>query len=130
MDYEARIAALEARIVRLEEENHLLARSLGQTIEPSVALGLTHSEARLVGILAERGSATTDQIMHACYSIRTDADMPEPKIIDVFVCKARKKLRRFDIIIETVWGQGYAMPAASRERLRALCEESGHDRRP
>lgn len=38
-------------------------------------------------------------------------DEPEGKIIDVFVCKLRKKLAEFgaDDLITTVWGRGYAL---------------------
>ena len=37
-------------------------------------------------------------------------DEPEPKIIDVFICKLRRKLELADargMSIDTVWGQGY-----------------------
>ncbi len=34
-------------------------------------------------------------------------DEREIKIVDVFVCKARKKLKPLGIEIETVWGRGY-----------------------
>ena len=38
-------------------------------------------------------------------------DEPEMKIIDVFVCKVRKRLERAGLrnAIETVWGHGYIM---------------------
>ena len=39
-------------------------------------------------------------------------DEPEMKIIDVFICKLRKKLANASggkDYIETVWGRGYAM---------------------
>ena len=39
-------------------------------------------------------------------------DEPELKIIDVFVCKLRKKLGQAtdgDNYIETVWGRGYVL---------------------
>jgi two-component system cell cycle response regulator CtrA len=39
-------------------------------------------------------------------------DEPELKIIDVFVCKLRKKLAtatKGDNYIETVWGRGYVL---------------------
>jgi two-component system cell cycle response regulator CtrA len=47
-------------------------------------------------------------------------DEPELKIIDVFVCKLRKKLAQStggENYIETVWGRGYVLrdPSASRE---------------
>jgi two-component system cell cycle response regulator CtrA len=46
-------------------------------------------------------------------------DEPEVKIIDVFICKLRKKLKlqAKDDYIETVWGRGYMLrdPLAERE---------------
>jgi two-component system cell cycle response regulator CtrA len=38
-------------------------------------------------------------------------DEPELKIIDVFICKVRKKLAEAGApkLIETVWGRGYRM---------------------
>ena len=47
-------------------------------------------------------------------------DEPELKIIDVFVCKLRKKLAQAtegDNYIETVWGRGYVLrdPAGRRD---------------
>jgi len=39
-------------------------------------------------------------------------DEPELKIVDVFVCKLRKKLVEAtgeDICIQTVWGRGYVL---------------------
>jgi DNA-binding response OmpR family regulator len=42
------------------------------------------------------------------YSLLSD-DGPVEKIIDVFVCKIRKKISGCGITIETVWGQGYRL---------------------
>jgi two-component system cell cycle response regulator CtrA len=39
-------------------------------------------------------------------------DEPELKIIDVFICKLRKKIARLNAgihYIETVWGRGYVL---------------------
>jgi two-component system cell cycle response regulator CtrA len=49
-------------------------------------------------------------------------DEPELKIIDVFVCKLRKKLSAAcdgENYIETVWGRGYVLrdPAPGKARL-------------
>ena len=52
--------------------------------------------------------------------MRHDGEAPEMKIIDVYVCKLRRKLGAYDIEIETVWGWGYRMPQASREELAEL----------
>jgi two-component system cell cycle response regulator CtrA len=51
-------------------------------------------------------------------------DEPELKIIDVFICKLRKKLANASSgknYIETVWGRGYVLrePADSEERIPA-----------
>ena len=44
-------------------------------------------------------------------------DEPEIKIIDVVVCKLRKKLNPLNVKIETVWGVGYRMVPASSRRV-------------
>ena len=44
-------------------------------------------------------------------------DEPEMKIIDVFICKLRKKLAQAgaDNLIGTVWGRGYMMRDSSSQ---------------
>ena len=49
-------------------------------------------------------------------------DEPELKIIDVFICKLRKKLSAAldgENYIETVWGRGYVLrePVADQSRM-------------
>jgi two-component system cell cycle response regulator CtrA len=51
-------------------------------------------------------------------------DEPELKIIDVFICKLRKKLANASSgknYIETVWGRGYVLrePSEVEERIPA-----------
>ena len=48
-------------------------------------------------------------------------DEPEMKIIDVFICKLRKKLAQAgaDNLIGTVWGRGYMIREPARRRARA-----------
>jgi two-component system cell cycle response regulator CtrA len=51
-------------------------------------------------------------------------DEPELKIIDVFICKLRKKLANASQgknYIETVWGRGYVLrePTEADERIPA-----------
>ena len=51
-------------------------------------------------------------------------DEPEGKIIDVFVCKLRKKLANASggkDYIDTVWGRGYVMhePEQDEEKIPA-----------
>ena len=51
-------------------------------------------------------------------------DEPEVKIIDVFICKLRKKLANASMgknVIETIWGRGYVLrePTDSESRISA-----------
>jgi DNA-binding response OmpR family regulator len=56
---------------------------------------------------------TKEALLSAVYQLRQEE--PELKIIDVWVCKLRKKLKPLGINIDTVWGRGYRMlPAVAR----------------
>jgi len=48
-------------------------------------------------------------------------DEPELKIIDVFICKLRKKLANASAgknYIETVWGRGYVLREPTEEEAK------------
>lgn len=119
MDVDARLEALEAENQRLRDELDMLRTTFG--CEPSVWPAewcLTGKEGRIVGALMARETCTKVQLMAALYQPGVD-DEPEIKIIDVFVCKVRKKLRPFGINIETVWGVGYRMTPAAKAVAKA-----------
>lgn len=103
------IETLRERIRQLEE-----ALMPSNTIIP-VEWQLTAAEARVFAHLTTREMATKRNIMFALYSDRIDEE-PEIKIVDVFVCKLRKKLKPFNVQINTVWGQGYSL--AHREQFQ------------
>lgn len=44
----------------------------------------------------------------------------EPKMVDVMVCKLRKKLKAHGIFVETIWGFGYLINAEHRAATIAL----------
>jgi two-component system cell cycle response regulator CtrA len=74
-------------------------------------LHLTGKEYGVLELLSLRkgSTITKDMLLNHLYDGR---DEPELKIIDVFVCKLRKKLVEAtggDHYIETVWGRGYVM---------------------
>lgn len=89
--------------------------------EPFVGVaGLTKREAKIVAVLAVKGSASKENIYDAVYGMHLGGKPPEPKIIDVFICKIRAKLCLHGIRIGTVWGAGYSMTAEHVAKLRAL----------
>lgn len=96
-----RIASLEEQIVQLQE---VLTPS---SIDIPVEWRLTGSEAAVFACLAARKMATKVMIHHALYSGKLE--FAEPKIVDVFICKMRRKLKPFGIVIDTYWGEGYGL---------------------
>ena len=85
---------------------------------------LTGKEFGIMELLALRkgSTLTTEMFLNHLYG---GMDEPEAKIIDVFVCKLRKKLATAadgDNYIETVWGRGYVLrdPNEGTERKKAV----------
>ena len=76
-----------------------------------VRLVLTAKEFRIVEFLSLRKCAvlSKDAFLSHLYG---GIDEPEPKIIDVFICKLRRKLvdaGADGLSIDTIWGQGYVL---------------------
>lgn len=88
-------------------------------MEGIIPIKLTGKEYLLLEMLVrnEGRSLSKEQILNHLYLV----DAPEIKIIDVFICKLRKKLSEggSDAVIETVWGRGYRICAAQEEKLAA-----------
>lgn len=106
-------ASLRDRIQVLED-----ALSTAPTLPP--ILGLSRAEAAVLGAIeATTETASKDRIMAALYSTSPE-DPPGEKIVDVYVCKVRKKLKRWGIEVQTQWGAGYYMTSESRSRLNTL----------
>lgn len=122
VDITAREAALEETIRRLEDRVLELEEAMGLRVLSPLEWGLTQNESRLIGALLERELLTKDAAMAALYRDR-GMDEPDVKIVDVFICKARKKLKPFGIEITTVWGVGYFMrpecKTAARQQIEA-----------
>lgn len=81
---------------------------------------LTGKEYQMLELLSLRKGTTLTKEMFLNH-LYGGMDEPELKIIDVFICKLRKKLSEAtdgDNYIETVWGRGYVLrdpnPAAAR----------------
>jgi len=74
-------------------------------------LHLTGKEYAMLELLALRKGSTLTKEMFLNH-LYGGMDEPELKIIDVFICKLRKKLAAAtggDSYIETVWGRGYVL---------------------
>lgn len=117
----ARVRALEEQVADLEEEKLRLQEELdferyGEAgWEPPREFGLTRKEAGFLKALIGRERCTKEYLFSAIYSVMEDP--PQMKIIDVFVCKLRAKLRPYGIRIGTIWGVGYELAPDMREAL-------------
>jgi len=84
-------------------------------------LHLTGKEYAILELLSLRKGTTLTKEMFLNH-LYGGIDEPELKIIDVFICKLRKKLAVAtggETCVETVWGRGYVMrdPAPARARV-------------
>jgi two-component system, cell cycle response regulator CtrA len=85
---------------------------------------LTGKEYQMLELLSLRKGTTLTKEMFLNH-LYGGMDEPELKIIDVFICKLRKKLSEAtggENYIETVWGRGYVLrdPASSNESKKRL----------
>lgn len=103
---------LRARVEELE------AALYAEDVDVPLEWALTGSERRVFGVLLARAIATKEAVMAALYHDFA-ADAAEVKIVDVYVCKIRAKLRKHGVRIETVWGLGYRLDEAQRASLLA-----------
>lgn len=101
-------------LIRLADNRLVINASRRIVMFDNEPVPLTGKENLLFMNLADHfgNSRTKDQLLSALYSLSVDEE-PEIKIIDVFVCKIRKKLNEMHPglgrCIETVWGQGYRL---------------------
>ena len=83
-----------------------------KTVEvDGTAVHLTGKEYQMLELLSLRKGTTLTKEMFLNH-LYGGMDEPELKIIDVFICKLRKKLSEAtggDNFIETVWGRGYVL---------------------
>jgi two-component system cell cycle response regulator CtrA len=107
---------LERENDALRDEIDALKTSMGIAWAPPAEFGLTGYESRALGRLLKGGLVSKESLMTALYSDRPD-DEPQIKIVDVFICKMRRKLAGFGINIETRWGRGYELSPAALARF-------------
>ncbi len=85
-------------------------------------VGLTGKEYAILEMLSLRKGMTLTKEMFLTH-LYGGRDEPELKIIDVFICKLRKKLHQAGApatgCTETVWGRGYSLRDPQPERVAA-----------
>jgi two-component system cell cycle response regulator CtrA len=87
-------------------------------------LGLTKNEAIILGVLMKKEIAHKEAIWLTIYAAKAEEDEAEQKIIDVWVCKMRPKLKRFDVEIQTAWGVGYFLRPEDKAKVISMLSEA------
>jgi len=125
---DAYVASLEAENDTLRGRIRILEEEIGMRNDVPLVFGLTGSEAKVLSMLFQREFATKDQLLLAVTSDVTGNKQPEIKIVDVYVCKIRRKLEPFGIVIATVWGRGYNLDADNKAKVRRYLHATGGGR--
>lgn len=88
-------------------------------------LKATRLEAIIFAMLLKRHEATKAQLHTVVEQNRpTENSTPtDPKMIDVIICRLRAKLKPYGVKITTVWGLGYRMDQADRDKMIALLQQ-------
>ncbi len=94
-------------------------------------LNLTRKEYNMLELLARRKGAVLNKDAFLDHLYDSDCDEPTKKIVDVFICKLRAKIK--DALqdddtnipeIETVWGRGYKLVFKNQSDLKDAKEKT------
>ncbi len=117
MDLARRIEVIEQENDLLREHVRRLELALIGSFTTPFEWGLTPAERVVFGVLVARKLATKDAILAALYR-SLGRDEAAPRIVDVFVCKLRKKITPFGVAVRTAWGSGYYVDDEVRLRFQ------------
>lgn len=123
-EYYREVAALRRRVVELEADNRRMSDALRPAQVLPTEWRLTPSEQTVIMALHRARRGLTKNGIHAALYFDTTVEV-ELKIVDVFICKVRAKLkaRGFDRAIDTIWGNGYALTESFRAVIDAAIAE-------
>lgn len=110
----AHIDTIEARLAALAG-----AFAESRVAGTAQAFGLTDLPVRLLLILADGKPHTRAALYDGIYFDLPD-DGPDPKIVDIFICRIRKSFAGTGIVVTTIWGLGYQVTAGLPELVKAI----------
>ena len=80
-----------------------------------IDFGLTGMEWKLLRLLVTGSHPSKPAMMAELYDDKYAYEPPDKKILDVMVCKMRKKLKPYGITLSTHWGRGYYLTPADKD---------------
>src|SRR5258705_9983999 len=110
---------------RIDELEDLLGLKPDRLALMRSALGLTSTEARMVSFLSRRQLASLSEIHDALYCGRSECDQPNLRSVSSVVHQARRKLDKFGISIQTLFGSGYFIDKRDKAKLESIIAAQG-----
>lgn len=100
---------------RVEELPFTILPERGMVVANGKFTVMRATEVQLLTCLAEvyPRVLSKESAMSRMYQLRPN-DEPEIKIIDVLICKIRKKIEPLGLRIDTAWGKGYSLSCAAK----------------
>jgi hypothetical protein len=84
--------------------------------------GLTRQQTLLLMVMLKRKLAAKDALHAAAQAVHAPGHETCPKLVEVVVCKLRKRMKRHGYQIHTVWASGYFLSLDDR---KAILKEVG-----
>lgn len=110
----ALVGAQSRKITMLEEERRALVEMIADSKEPPPIKGMTANEAKILSALLRNERVSRSTIMSITKSRAEDY-----KIVDVWICKLRKKIKPLGLEIKNIWGEGYFIPREFKDAFKA-----------
>jgi hypothetical protein len=93
-------------------------------------LHLTNLEAGFLGVLLRTLFAEKDKLHAVIESQRAarplrplnSSEVTDPKMVDVMICKLRKKLTPHGIVVRTSWGKGYFLDQTVKDAIYRMLD--------
>lgn len=107
---------------RIEELERVLGVDRSLTSKLRDVFGLEPGLSPILGMLMKRAFVSHSSLYTVLYSGRPECDWPDAKVMDVQICKLRRKLKKIGVTIETRWGDGWMMSNANKAKVRAVID--------
>lgn len=115
----AQARMLEAKEMEIAELKEVLHRET-KAVYPGF-MKLTPGEAMMLSLMLTREIVSRQELYTAYLNTFPDRT-PDPKIIDVMVCKVRHKIAPLNLTIDTVYGRGYRIPRQEAKEMLHMLE--------
>ena len=112
---------------RVEELERVLGVDMSLTERLRDVFDLEPGLTPILGMLMKRAFVSHSSLYTVLYAGRPECDWPNEKVMDVQICKLRRKLRKHGVTVQTRWGEGWMMSMADKAKVRAVVEVFGSD---